>query len=34
MSDEWLKIWKVDNKIGNVGNTGPELILPLEDTLF
>jgi putative SOS response-associated peptidase YedK len=29
--DERLKIWRVDNKVGNVRNTGPELILPLED---
>jgi hypothetical protein len=26
--------WRVDNKVGNVRNTGPELILPLEDTLL
>jgi Uracil phosphoribosyltransferase len=26
--DEWLKIWKVDNKIGNVKNTGAELTTP------
>jgi putative SOS response-associated peptidase YedK len=32
--DEWLKIWRVDNKVGNVGNTGPELILPLEEPLL
>jgi putative SOS response-associated peptidase YedK len=30
--DEWLKIWRVDNKIGNVKNNGPDLILPLEET--
>jgi len=30
--DDRLKIWKVDNKIGNVRNTGPELILPVEDS--
>jgi hypothetical protein len=29
--DERLKIWRVDNKVGDVRNTGPELILPLED---
>jgi putative SOS response-associated peptidase YedK len=29
--DEWLNIWRVDNK---VGNTGPELILPFEDLLL
>jgi hypothetical protein len=28
--DEWLKIWPVDNKVGNVRNTGAELVLPLE----
>jgi putative SOS response-associated peptidase YedK len=28
--DEWLKIWPVDNKVGNVRNTGAELKLPLE----
>jgi putative SOS response-associated peptidase YedK len=28
--DETLKIWPVDNKIGNVRNTGPQLIQPLE----
>jgi peptidoglycan/LPS O-acetylase OafA/YrhL len=27
--DERLKIWRVDNKVGNARNTGPELILPL-----
>jgi putative SOS response-associated peptidase YedK len=32
--DERLKIWRVDNKVGNVHNTGPELILPLEETLL
>jgi len=32
--DERLKIWRVDNKVGNVGNTGPELILPLEEPLL
>jgi hypothetical protein len=32
--DEWLNIWRVDNKVGNVRNTGPELVLPLEDTLL
>ena len=26
--DDRLKIWKVDNKVGNVRNIGPELILP------
>jgi putative SOS response-associated peptidase YedK len=29
--DERLKIWRVDNKVSDVRNTGPELILPLED---
>jgi putative SOS response-associated peptidase YedK len=28
--DEWLKIWPVDNKVGNVRNTGAELKLPIE----
>jgi putative SOS response-associated peptidase YedK len=32
--DDRLKIWRVDNKVGNVRNTGPELILPLEETLL
>jgi putative SOS response-associated peptidase YedK len=32
--DEWLKIWKVDNKVGNVKNIGAELILPLEEPLL
>jgi hypothetical protein len=29
-----LKIWRVDNKVGNVKNTGPELILPVEEPLL
>jgi putative SOS response-associated peptidase YedK len=32
--DDWLKIWRVDNKVGNVKNTGPELILPIEEPLL
>jgi putative SOS response-associated peptidase YedK len=28
--DEALKIWPVDNKVGNVRNTGPQLIQPME----
>ena len=28
--DDWLKIWPVDNKVGNVRNRGAELVLPLE----
>jgi putative SOS response-associated peptidase YedK len=32
--DKWLKIWPVDNKVGNVKNTGPELVLPLEGPLL
>jgi putative SOS response-associated peptidase YedK len=35
--DEALKIWPVDNKVGNVRNTGPQLIRPIEpepQTLF
>jgi putative SOS response-associated peptidase YedK len=28
--DERLTIWPVDNKVGNVRNTGAELVLPLE----
>jgi putative SOS response-associated peptidase YedK len=27
--DEALKIWPVDNKVGNVRNTGPQLMRPL-----
>jgi putative SOS response-associated peptidase YedK len=27
--DEWLKVWPVDKKVGNVRNTGAELMLPL-----
>jgi putative SOS response-associated peptidase YedK len=27
--DEALKIWPVDNKVGNIRNTGPQLIEPL-----
>jgi putative SOS response-associated peptidase YedK len=27
--DEWLKVWLVDNKVGNVRNTGAELVLPI-----
>jgi putative SOS response-associated peptidase YedK len=27
--DEWLKIWPVDKRVGNVRNTGRELTLPL-----
>jgi putative SOS response-associated peptidase YedK len=26
--DDALKIWKVDKRVGNVKNTGPELALP------
>jgi putative SOS response-associated peptidase YedK len=29
--DDSLKIWKVNNKVSNVKNNGPELILPLEE---
>jgi putative SOS response-associated peptidase YedK len=32
--DERLKIWRVDNKVGNVRTTGPELIQPLEEPLL
>jgi putative SOS response-associated peptidase YedK len=32
--DEWLKIWPVDKKVGNVRNKGAELVLPLEETNF
>jgi len=32
--DEWLKIWPVDNKVGNVKNNGSELTLPLQETLL
>ncbi|MEH2480459.1 putative SOS response-associated peptidase YedK [Nitrobacteraceae bacterium AZCC 2146] len=27
--DEWLKVWLVDNKVGNIRNTGAELVLPI-----
>lgn len=27
--DEWLKIWPVDRRVGNVKNTGPELAEPM-----
>jgi putative SOS response-associated peptidase YedK len=27
--DEWLKVWPVDNKVGNVRNKGAELVLPI-----
>jgi putative SOS response-associated peptidase YedK len=27
--DEWLKIWPVDKKVGNVRNKGAELVLPI-----
>jgi putative SOS response-associated peptidase YedK len=27
--DETIKVWPVDNKVGNVRNGGPELIKPL-----
>jgi putative SOS response-associated peptidase YedK len=27
--DEWLKIWPVDNRVGNVKNTGRNLVDPL-----
>jgi putative SOS response-associated peptidase YedK len=28
--EEALKIWPVDNKVGNVRNIGPQLIRPVE----
>lgn len=28
--DEWLEIFPVDKKVGNVRNKGPELALPLD----
>ena len=28
--DEALKIWPVDKEVGNVKNTGPQLIRPIE----
>jgi putative SOS response-associated peptidase YedK len=28
--DETLKIWPVDNKVGNVRSTGPQLLRPIE----
>jgi putative SOS response-associated peptidase YedK len=27
--DDWLKIWPVDKKVGNVRNKGAELALPI-----
>lgn len=27
--DEWLKVWPVDKKVGNVRNKGAELVLPI-----
>ncbi|EKS41475.1 SOS response-associated peptidase family protein [Afipia broomeae] len=27
--DEWLEIFPVDKKVGNVRNKGPELVLPI-----
>jgi putative SOS response-associated peptidase YedK len=27
--NEWLKVWPVDKKVGNVRNTGAELMLPI-----
>ena len=32
--DEALKIWPVDNMVGNVRNKGPQLIRPLERALL
>jgi putative SOS response-associated peptidase YedK len=32
--EEALKIWPVNNKVGNVRNKGPELILPVSAVLF
>ncbi len=32
--DEALKIWPVDNLVGNVRNKGPQLIRPLEPVLL
>jgi putative SOS response-associated peptidase YedK len=29
--DEWLKIWPVDKKVGNVRNTGRELADPIPE---
>jgi putative SOS response-associated peptidase YedK len=29
--DDWIKIWPVDNKVGNVKNIGPELNLPIDN---
>jgi putative SOS response-associated peptidase YedK len=28
--DDWLRIWPVDNKLGNMRNTGAELVLRAE----
>jgi putative SOS response-associated peptidase YedK len=32
--DEALKIWPVDNNVGNVKNNGPGLLTPLSPSLF
>src|ERR1700722_4787892 len=32
--DDWLKIWRVDNKVSNVKNKGPEFILSIEETVL
>jgi putative SOS response-associated peptidase YedK len=32
--DEALKIWPVDNAVGNVRNKGPQLIRPINPPLF
>jgi putative SOS response-associated peptidase YedK len=32
--DDVLKIWPVDNAVGNVRNKGPRLITPLAPTLL
>jgi hypothetical protein len=29
-----LKIWPVDNAVGNVRNKGPQLITPISPSLF
>jgi putative SOS response-associated peptidase YedK len=32
--DDALKIWPVDNAVGNVRNRGPQLVRPLESTFL
>lgn len=32
--DEAIKVWQVDNRVGNVRNKGPQLIAPIDASLF